>query len=162
MIPALLIDAWQEHYLQRWSFLKHQHFPTAGQRYLSAPAELPSINVAMGMSLCVCVWTVSLPLIPWSDYSAPARPLTELIFPFALCEGHLQREGRERQEGTNHREGETERIVKQRKREWSKGWASEEEDEEEEKRLLKKEWASLRRERRTEGNRCSTEGMKRR
>lgn len=110
MIPALLIDAWQEHYYQRRSFLKHQHFPHGGQRYLNAPAELPSINVAV----CARVWTVSPPLVPLSVFTAPAWPLTELIFPFTLCEGHLQREGGESQEGTNQREGKTERRVKQR------------------------------------------------
>lgn len=76
------------------TFLKPQHFPTVGQRYLSAPADFPSINAAAR----VCEVSAR-PLVS-------AWPLTELIFPFTPCEGHLQR-GREaiRQEGTNQREG---------------------------------------------------------
>lgn len=77
------------------TFLKPQHFPTVGRRYLSAPADFPSINAAAH----VCEVSARRLVSAW--------PLTELIFPFTLCEGHLQR-GREakRQEGTNQREGE--------------------------------------------------------
>lgn len=87
--------------------------PNSRQRYPSTPTELRAINVAIGVCVCVCV-NCQFAARFLCECTAPACPLTELIFPFTLCEGHLQREGRERQEGTDQREGETERIAKER------------------------------------------------
>lgn len=73
-----------------------------------------------GLSMCVCVQTVSLPLLSLPDFAASARPLTELIFPSTLCEGHLQRKRRERTEGGNQRVGRDSGQWEIRK--WNKDW----------------------------------------
>lgn len=83
MTPVVLVDSGQKHYKQRWSALRHQHFPVSARHHLSTLAELPSNNVAVGICVCVRELSVCLSLL---CLSAPCRPaLSPSSFSPSLC-----------------------------------------------------------------------------